>query len=52
MREWQETVDRLLALYGSALLFDSAEPREVCALDVAALDDTRAFTVMFPSQER
>ncbi len=52
IREWQETIDRLFALYGSALWFESAMPHEVRALDVTALDNTRAFTVLFPGHDR
>ena len=48
VREWQETVDRLFALYGTGLWFEATTPREVQQLDVAALDSTRAFTLLFP----
>jgi FkbM family methyltransferase len=52
VREWQETIDRLFVLYGSALLFESATPKTVEAIDVTQLDDTRAFTVLFPGNDR
>ena len=52
VREWQDTVDRLFALYGNGLWFDTATPREVSSLDVATLDDTRAFSLLFPGRTR
>lgn len=52
VREWQETVDRLFALYGSGLWFETARPETVASLDVSALDRTRAFTLMFPGRAR
>jgi FkbM family methyltransferase len=52
VREWQETVDRLFALYGTGLWFDAEAPREVGSVDVSTLDDTRAFTVLFPGLDR
>ena len=52
VREWQDTVDRLFALYGTGLWFDTATPREVSSLDVATLDDTRAFSLLFPGRTR
>lgn len=52
VREWQETVDRLFALYGSGLFFETSTPAEVDRIDVAALDDTRAFSLLFPGRTR
>jgi len=52
VEEWQATVDRLFALYGSGLWFDTSTPTDVTELDVAALDDTRAFTLLFPGRAR
>ena len=52
VREWQDTLDRLFALYGTGLWFETREPREVGAMDVSTLDDTRAFTVLFPGRAR
>lgn len=52
VREWQDTLDQLFALYGTGLWFDTATPREVDAVDVSVLDDTRAFTVLFPGRAR
>ena len=52
VREWQDTVDRLFALYGDGLWFDAATPRKVSSLDVATLDDTRAFSLLFPGRTR
>lgn len=52
VQEWQATVDRLFALYGSGLWFETSTPTEVGALDVAALDDTRAFSLLFPGRTR
>lgn len=47
VQEWQETVDRLFALYGTGHWFDAREPDEVGALDVTSLDDSRAYTLLF-----
>lgn len=52
VREWQETVDRLFTLYGTGLFFDTSTPREVTGIDVSSLDDTRAFTLLFPGRPR
>ena len=52
VREWQDTLDRLFALYGTGLWFDTATPREVGSVDVTTLDDTRAYTVLFPGVAR
>ena len=52
VREWQDTVDRLFALYSTGLWFDTATPREVSSLDVATLDDTRAYSLLFPGRTR
>lgn len=50
--EWQQAVDRLFALYNSALLFETAGPQAVNAINVAELDDTRAYSVLFLDPSR
>jgi hypothetical protein len=52
VREWQDTVDRLFALYGTALWFETATAVEINSVDVSNLDDTRAFTILFPGRDR
>ncbi len=52
VQEWQVTLDRLFGLYGSGLWFDTATPREVESVDASSLDDTRAYTVLFPGVPR
>ncbi|CAM3548804.1 FkbM family methyltransferase [Nocardioides zeicaulis] len=52
VRLWQSTMDDLFALYGTAQWFEATTPREVTSLDVAALEDTRAYTVLFTGRPR
>ena len=51
-REWQQTLDRLFALYGTGLWFETASPSVVDTVDVSRLDDSRAFTILFPGRPR
>ncbi len=52
VREWQDTLDRLFGLYGTGLWFETATPHEVGAVEASTLDDTRAYTVLFPGDPR
>jgi FkbM family methyltransferase len=49
---WQEMIDKLFALYGTGLWFETGKPRQVQSVDVSTLDDTRAFTLLFPGRDR
>jgi len=49
---WQETVDKLFSLYGTGLWFETGAPTRVQSVDVSTLDDTRAFTLLFPGRDR
>ena len=47
VREWQDTVDRLFALYGNGLWFDAGQSSSVDHVDAAGLDQQRAYTLLF-----
>jgi FkbM family methyltransferase len=52
VRTWQETLDRLFALYGDGTWFAAGHPSTVDHVDATALDQERAYTLLFAGASR
>jgi FkbM family methyltransferase len=52
VRTWQETLDRLFALYGTGTWFDAGQPSAVDHVDTSGLDEQRAYTLLFAGAAR
>ena len=52
VQTWQETLDRLFALYGAGTWFDAGQPSTVDHVDTSELDQQRAYTLLFAGASR
>lgn len=52
VRTWQETLDRLFALYGKGTWFDAGQTSMVDRVDASALDGQRAYSLLFAGADR